>query len=77
MGRLRRRRGSLIARRLRGGDGALHSAAGRSPQRRSSLAQSIDTDERDASRQRLIATGLLVMALSLFCSTFFNPQPDF
>lgn len=41
------------------------------------MAPSIDTDERDASRQRLIATGLLVMAVGLFGATFLNPQPDF
>jgi uncharacterized membrane-anchored protein YjiN (DUF445 family) len=41
------------------------------------LESSADTDDRDASRQRLIATGLLGMAVALFAATFLDPQPDF
>ena len=41
------------------------------------MPSSADTDDRDASRQRLIATGLLFMAVALFAATFLDPQPDF
>ncbi len=41
------------------------------------MSSPADRDDRDASRQRLIATGLLVIAVALFAATFFNPQPDF
>ena len=41
------------------------------------MSSSIDADDRDASRQRLIATGLLLLAVALFAATFFDPQPGF
>lgn len=41
------------------------------------MSASADIDDRDFSRQRLIATGLLLVAVMLFAATFFDPQPDF